>query len=176
MKKVLLTLFALALVASACGGSSEDAASVAPAAPATSAPATSAVPATTTAPVDEPMESFVPSGDPEKDAVATAFLVAFDSTTTFEEKLPYVQDMSGLEETVAKYIETGLAMGGVSITVSAVEIDGEEATVFYDLTFNNNPIYPDLTGSAVRTDGGWQLPRREFCSMMSNARVGCPAE
>ena len=103
-------------------------------------------------------------------------MVAFDSTTDFDTKLPYVDDLDGLEETVVKYMEQGEAMGGVTIVISDVVINGETADVLYDLMFNNRPIYPDLPGTATLTADGWKVPRTEFCGMMSSARVPCPAE
>lgn len=184
MRNLLVSLAALALAVSACGGSADDADS----APATtSVPATTAAPATAAAPATTTTEAstattttaaatLIPSGDPDIDAVVTAFTVAFDSTTNYEAKLPYVDDLSGLEDTVVKYMETGESMGGVSILVSEVVVDGDEASIVYDLLFNGNPIYPNLPGTALLNDAGWQVPRAEFCIMMSNARVGCPAE
>jgi hypothetical protein len=171
MKKAAWTVVALALAASACGGPGDDA---------DAAPATTAAPAdtsTTAAPaVTTEAESLVPSGDPDIDAVVNAFTVAFDSTSPYEAKIPFVDDLSGLEETVAKYMETGTSMGGVGIRITEVVIDGSGASVRYDLLFNNNPTYPDLSGTAILTDAGWQVPRSEFCIMMSNARAACPTE
>jgi hypothetical protein len=198
MKKAL-TLVVFALVVAACGGSSDGEDAAATTAPSlaesdsnlaegeatttttttttTEAPATTTTteaPATTT--TTEPDTGVFPSGDPDIDAVATAYMVAFDSTTDYETKLPYVDDLSGLEDTVLQYLETGDTMGGVSVVVTSVEINGDEAAVKYDLLFNNRPIYPDLPGTAVKTEAGWQVTRKEFCGMMSSARVGCPVD
>ncbi len=180
MKKALLTLAAFALVVAACGGSSDGEAAETTAAPATtSAPTTTtAAPTTTTAAptTTTEAESFIPSGDPEIDAVATAYMVAFDSTTDFDTKVPHVEDLTGLEQTVLDYMAQGDSMGGVTIVMKSVVINGETADVLYDLMFNNRPIYPDLPGTALLIDGGWKVPRTEFCGMMSSARVPCPTE
>ena len=168
MKKTTLTLAAMSLFFAACGGSAdEDAASEPTAAPTT----TTTAPSTTEA-ADE--ESFIPSGDPEIDAVANAYMVAFDSTTDYATKLPYVEDLSGLEDTVERYMEQGETMGGVTIVIKDVVINSDTADVLYDLMFNNRPIYPDLPGTAMLTSDGWKVPRNEFCGMMSSARVPCP--
>lgn len=178
MKKAVLTLAAMSLVVVACGGSEDnDGATETTAAPATT---TTVAPATTTTEAAEmadagEVESFVPSGDPELDAVATAFMVAFDSTTDYEAKLPYVDDLAGLEDTVTRYMEQGEAMGGVSVVIKDVVVNGDSADVFYDLMFNNRPTYPDLSSTAVLTDDGWKVPRNKFCSMMASARVPCPS-
>jgi len=162
MNKTGPMLAVMALILAACGGSGNGETATTTAAPQTTT--------TTEAP------GFVPSGDADMDAVATAYIVAFDSTTDYGTKLPYVEDLTGLEETVAKYIEQGETMGGVTIAITSVTINDDTADIQYDLLFNNNPVYPDLSGTALLIDGGWVVPRTEFCGMMSSARVPCPAE
>jgi hypothetical protein len=116
----------------------------------------------------------VPGEDPDVDAIVLAYQIAFDSVSDYETKAPYIDDPTGLEETVALYLITGETMGGVAVDIKEVIIDGETATLTYDLLFNDNPTYPDLTGRAVLTEVGWQVPRSTFCALMSSARVGCP--
>jgi hypothetical protein len=113
--------------------------------------------------------------DADVDAIVTAYAVAFDSESDYAAKAPYIDDPSGLEDTVARYLTTGETMGGIDVLVTAVAVNGSEADVTYDLLFNGNPTYPDLSGSALLTDDGWKVPRGVFCSLMSSARVGCPS-
>jgi hypothetical protein len=195
MKRLTLLVAAVALLAAACGDSGDSsnpegvAATVAPSttapettrAPETTVPETTAPETTmpeTTAPETTVAEApaIVPGEDPDVDEVVMAYTIAFDSTSGYEAKAPYIEDPTGLEETVASYLEIGTAMGGVGVSVTGVEIDGDTAAVSYDLLFNGNPTYPDLSGSAVRTAEGWQIPRDVFCGLMSSARVGCPSE
>lgn len=180
MKKVLLAAVVIAIVSAACGGSDSREDAVAAASTTTAADTTTTAPATTTTAVatttTTEAPSLIPSGDPDIDAIAEAYMVAFDSTTDYETKLPFVDDLSGLEDTVVKYMEQGETMGGVTIVMTSVEVSGDEAAVEYDLLFNGNLVYPTLPGTAVRSDAGWQVRRSEFCGMMSSARVGCPAE
>ena len=188
MKRIPYVIVVVAMAAAACGGSSDSGAgetaaatTAAPttttAAPTTTAPPTTAAPSTTTAPPTTAAASSIVSGeDAEVDAIVTAYSVAFDSEADYAAKAPYIDDPTGLEDTVARYLETGDTMGGVSVLVTAVTVNGDEAEVAYDLLFNNNPTYPDLSGTAVMTDEGWKVPRRVFCSLMRSARVGCPAE
>jgi hypothetical protein len=103
-----------------------------------------------------------------------AYEIVFSSTTTYEEKVPYLVDPTGLEETVAQYQSTGEAMGGIELAATSVTIDGEVADVQYDLLFGGTPTYPDLTGDAVLDDDVWKVTREMFCGMMTSARVGCP--
>ena len=177
MKKAILTAVAFGLVLTACGGSEDSGAVTTTVAPATTtaAPATTttaaAVTTTTTA-----APTITPGADADVDAIVSAYTFAFDSNSDYETKAPYIDDPSGLEETVAAYLTTGESMGGINVVVTDVVVSGTEAAVTYDLLFNNNPTYPDLPGTAVLTDSGWQVPRTVFCALMPSARVGCPAE
>ncbi len=177
MKRHVLLVSALALVVAGCGGSDLDVAAAttttqAPATTTTQAPTTTMPQATTT--TIAAANEIVEGEDPEVDAVVLAYTIALDSVSTYDEKAPYIDDPSGLEDTVAQYLSTGESMGGIGVSVSAVAIDGDTAAVTYDLLFNGNPTYPDLSGPAVKTAEGWKITRAGFCSLMSSARVGCP--
>lgn len=187
MKRLLLLVLSLALIAAACGGTTEVAtdeptATTAAATTTTEAPTTTttAAPTTTTATTaattttEAAAEGIVAGEDPEVDAIVLAYTIALDSVTPYEDKVPYIDDPTGLEETVATYLTTGESMGGIGVLPTAVTIDGDTAVVFYDLLFGGNPTYPDLTGPAVKTADGWKITREGFCSLMSSARVGCP--
>lgn len=190
MKRTLFLVFVIALIAAAC--SSEDAGeatstttqpptttSAEPAAPAstTTSPTTTTTSTTTTLPPTTTTTSggIVPGEDPDIDAVVLAYQVVFSSVTTYEEKVPYLVDPNGLEETVEQYRATGEAMGGIELAANSVTIDGGVAEVQYDLLFGGSPTYPDLTGDAVLDDDVWKVTREMFCGMMTSARVGCPS-
>jgi hypothetical protein len=166
-------LLAVLLVAAACGDAATDTTT---ASPATSAPAATAAPTTappTTAPPDTEAPGIVPGEDPDVDAVVEAYRIAFDSASSFEVKSPYIDDPAGLESTVDAYLETGESFGGIEVAVTGVTINGDEAAVAYDLLFAGNPTYPNLEGTAIKTAGGWQVPRAVFCGLMASARVPC---
>jgi hypothetical protein len=182
LKKTLVVLAALALAAGACGDAAEGepgASALTPTTVATTTTTTAPVTTTTAAPATT--TTAVPGGivageDADVDAIVTAYSVAFDSVSDYSVKEPFIDDPAGLEETVGKYLSTGESMGGISVVVTDVAVNGEEADVTYDLLFNNNPTYPDQPGTAVLTVDGWKVPRPVFCGLMSSARVGCPAE
>jgi hypothetical protein len=176
-----MSLIAVLAIATACGG--ETAATTTSVATTTtttaSDPSTTTTLETTTTTVAETAttasaEPIVPGEDPEVDAIVAVYAVAFDSTTSFEEKAAVLVDPAGLEDTVAAYATTGESVGGVTTEVNAVVIDGETAEVTYTLMFAGNPTYPGLQGDAVRTEDGWKISRDMFCGIMSSARVGCP--
>lgn len=116
----------------------------------------------------------VPGEDPDVDAIVEAYFVVFDSATNYDEKVPFITDAAGLEETVVKYAAAGDDVGGIALQADEVGIDGNEARVIYTFLFAGNPTYTDLEGEAVLTDDGWQISREFFCDVMASARVGCP--
>lgn len=181
MPKIAAIIIVVSLALAACGGSTDSDSGATAAASTTVAPTTTTAPPTTTtaAPAtttSAPVSDIIPGEDPDVDAVVVAYSIAFDSKTDYAAKQAYIVDPTGLEQTVADYLAIGETMGGVSVLVNEVVIEGESADVTYDLLFNNNPTYPDLSGTAVLTGSGWQVPRSVFCSLMASARVGCPTE
>jgi hypothetical protein len=186
MKRVSVLIAAIAIVATACSSATE-ASGDAEAAPTTTAAATTttlAPPATTTSTAGvttttlEPPATtlpFAPASDEDVAEITALYEVVFSSETTYEEKAPLIDDPSGLEETVAKYTETGESLGGVGLDAKTITVSGDLASVTYDLLFSGNPTYPDLTGDAIFVDGAWLVTRAMFCSIMTSARVGCPA-
>ncbi|MDF1595666.1 MAG: hypothetical protein P1T08_06175 [Acidimicrobiia bacterium] len=185
MKQFTVLVLVVGLLSAACGdGSATDTVpDTTVASPSTTVTTvavttTTSVPSTTTttapATTTTIAAGIVPGEDADVDAIVLAYEIAFDSVSDFETKAPYIDDPSGLEDTVALYLTTGEAMGGITVAVSEVVVDGATATLTYDLLFNNNPSYPDQTGRAVLTDAGWQVPRGAFCTLMASARVGCP--
>ena len=173
MKRLMAPLLASALALGACGGSELEVGAgeattttraVAEASAATTT--TTAAPTTTTAPPVERSDDEL--------AITEAYAVAFNSESTFDDTAPYLVAPDGLEDTVAGYRSIGTQMGGVSVEIESIAIDGVDATLTYTLLFGGNPTYTGLSGSAVLTDAGWQIGRDMFCGLMSSARVGCP--
>ena len=182
MKQSIVLLILIAVLAAACGTAEE---AVAPETTTTQATTTTTTeapkttttvpPTTTTAASDEIETSRVVSGeDADVDAIVEAYVVVFDSATSFDEKAPFITDATGLEETVGKYTAAGDEVGGIALQADRVGIDGNEARVIYSFLFAGNAAYSDLEGEAVLTDDGWQISREFFCQIMVLARVGCP--
>lgn len=190
MKKMLVLVATVAVVAVGCGSTSESSEPVIQAAqtvttttvaPTTTAPATTTTTTTlpdttTTSLASDEVKTFrvIPGEDSEVDAIVEAYSVVFDSTTTFDEKAVFLADASGLEETIVKYAAAGDDVGGITLQADRVGIDGADAVVIYSFLFAGNATYSDLEGVAVLTDAGWQIPRDFFCQIMVLSRVGCP--
>jgi ABC-type transport system substrate-binding protein len=183
MKRSIVLVAVVALLAAACGASEEAAApetttttatTTTSVAPATTTTSTTLPPATTTTAADGIGTSpVVPGEDQDVDDIVEAYLVVFDSATTFEEKAPFITDPTGLEGTVEAYAAAGNDVGGIALQADEVGIDGSDARVIYSFLFAGNPAYSDLEGDAALTDAGWQVSTEFFCEIMVLARVGC---
>jgi iron complex transport system substrate-binding protein len=99
----------------------------------------------------------------------------FDSTVTFADKAAHMEDADALQATVESYTTAGSAMGGISLVPTDVVIDGDTATVTYDVMFGESAAYTALTGEISNVAGTWTVSRAEFCSFMVSARNACPA-
>ena len=111
--------------------------------------------------------------DDDQAAAALAYETVFDSATDADAKAAFLPDVADLASTIEAYLATG-GMGGIAMDVTAVVVDGDSATVTYDVLFGGNPAYSDLTGTLVRAGDTWAVTRDEFCSFMASARTPCP--
>jgi len=111
----------------------------------------------------------------DEQAVADAWTLVFDSTVAFEDKAAHMEDADALQGTVESYTEAGSAMGGISLVPTVVAIDGDSATLTYDVMFGEETAYTALEGEMTLVDGVWVVSREEFCSFMASARNACPA-
>ena len=186
MNRLLLLLVALVVITAGCAADDAAETTVTTAAQteptsttvATTSTTTTTTVAETTTTVAQTttttLPAITPGEDEDVDAVVRAYQIVFSSETGYDEKAPYLVEHEGLEETVARYQETGESMGGIALAPSAVTINGDVADVSYDLLFGGSPTYPDLSGDAVLVDDTWKITRDMFCGMMASARVGCP--
>ncbi len=111
----------------------------------------------------------------DEQAASDAWATAFDSTLGFDDKSSIIEDADALRETIETYTTAGDAMGGISLAPTAVTVDGDTATITYDVLFGENPAYTALEGEMTRVDGVWTVDRDEFCSFMASTRNACPA-
>jgi iron complex transport system substrate-binding protein len=122
----------------------------------------------------EPTGTAADGGDDEQ-AAADAWSLVFDSTVGFDDKAAYLEDAEALRSTVESYTAGGGAMGGITLTPNRIEIEGDVATVTYDVLFGGNAAYTSLEGEISRVDGVWTVSRAEFCTFMASARNACPS-
>ena len=112
----------------------------------------------------------------EEAEVATAFETAVDSSLTYDEQAPFIENAESIRATVENYPTAADAVLGITATVTGVEIDGETAAITYTLSFNGvEAPYGELNGSMVRLDGAWVVPLGDYCAFQAQARNACPA-
>ena len=121
-------------------------------------------------------EAAAPSSvDDDAQAAADAWSAVFDSTVAFDDKAEHLEDAASLQATVESYATAGSAMGGISLEPTDVVIEGDTATVTYDVLFGGTAAYTAQSGTLTRIDGVWTVAKDEFCSFMASARNPCPA-
>lgn len=137
-------------------------------------PAT-AVPSAAQIATDAGGAAAVDAGGDAEQAASDVWALVFDSSVAYDAKAPHIEDARALQGTIEAYTAAGEPMGGISLAPTAVAVDGDTATVTYDVMFGDRAAYSDLEGVITLVDGTWVVPRDEFCSFMSSARLSCPA-
>jgi len=115
------------------------------------------------------------SAGTDEEAAAAAFSAVFDSTVTFADKADHLEDANALQATVESYTAAGSAMGGISLVPTATVVDGDTATITYDVLFGTEPAYTAQTGTVTKIGDDWVVSKAEFCAFMASARNACPA-
>ena len=115
------------------------------------------------------------SEDSPEGMAAEAWRVVFDSSADFADKAPHLEGSDALEDTNTAYMEGATRFGGFALEPTAVEIDGDTATVTYNVLFGEAVQYTDQTGTLTLVDGVWQVSRSEYCGFLASARTPCPS-
>ena len=119
--------------------------------------------------------SSVPAFTEEQQAVATAFETAVDSSLTYDEQAPFIEDAEALRETIENYPTAAAVVMDISAAVTSVAIDGDTAAITYVLSFNGvDAGYGDLDATMALLDGAWVVPHDEYCAFQAQARNNCP--
>ncbi|WP_117000477.1 fasciclin domain-containing protein [Desertimonas flava] len=123
--------------------------------------------------------SSVPAGaafDADQQAVATAWETVTDSSRTFDEQAPFIENAEALRATIEGYPAAAEVVGGIASSVKSVTIDGDTASITYTLAFNGTEQpYGELPATLINVDGSWIVPQDEYCGFQSQARNDCPA-
>ena len=111
--------------------------------------------------------------NPDEVAVAEAWTTVFDSSVAPEQKSAYLEDPAAATSTLTAYAATGQMVQGITLEPTDVAIEGDTATVTYDIHFAGTSTYQDQTGEVVDVDGTWKITTEQFCSFMATARTPC---
>lgn len=114
--------------------------------------------------------------DADQQAVATAWETVTNSSLTFDEQAPFIENAEALRATIEAYPAAADVVGGITSTVTSVTIDGESAAITYTLAFNGTEQpYGELPATLVNVDGSWIVPQAEYCGFQGQAMNACPA-
>lgn len=111
---------------------------------------------------------------PEEAAAMRAWEMVFDSNAAWSLKAPHIEDSENLEESNERYRDGGEEMGGFSLRPTAAVIEGETATITYDVLFGDSAAYEDLNGVINLVEGAWVVSRDTYCGFLAQARTPCP--
>ena len=125
------------------------------------------------APEDGGAEDEGEPASPEAQAAMDAWATVFDSGVDFADKAPHLEDAVSLEVSNQRYQEAGESLGGITLEPSAAAIDGDTATITYDVLFGGTAAYSDLDGIVTLVDGAWVVGRDEYCGFLASARTPC---
>ena len=110
---------------------------------------------------------------PEQAAAMSAWAIVFDSNAEWALKAPHIEDSQNLEESNENYRTGGETMGGFSLRPTQAVIEGDVATITYDVLFGGSPGYTDLQGVIDLIDGTWVVSRDTYCGFLAQARTPC---
>ncbi len=110
---------------------------------------------------------------PEQAAAMNAWAIVFDSNAEWSLKAPHIEDSENLEESNENYHAGGESMGGFSLLPTRAVIEGDVATITYDVLFGGSPAYTDLEGAISLVDGTWVVGRDTYCGFLAQARTPC---
>ncbi len=112
--------------------------------------------------------------DADQQAAADAFATVFDSNVSFDDKAEFIADPDAVKAAAEAYSAAGASMGGISLAPTAVAIEGDTATITYDVLFGAAAAYEDLTETIERSGESWVVSNEKFCGFLTQARVACP--
>jgi iron complex transport system substrate-binding protein len=121
-----------------------------------------------------PTDDTGPTFDADQQAAADAFATVFDSNSAFEDKAEFIAGPDAVRTAAEAYSSAGATMGGISLAPTAVAIEGDTATITYDVLFGTTAAYEDLTETIERSGESWVVSNEKFCGFLTQARVSCP--
>ena len=152
--RIAIAALALTLLAAACGGDDDD-----------DAADTTTTTEETTTTVDAAAEEAAAG------QVAVDFFAAFHEQDTAKTETLLENGPSHSAEILHC---ANLATAFTGIELKAVGVDGDTATLTYDIVGpDGNPLVEGSQGTALKVDGEWILAETTFLSLYDAAKDGC---
>ena len=98
--------------------------------------------------------------------------MVYDSEAAWEEKALHLENATSLEASNTVYREGASNSGGISLNPTSATINGDVATIIYDVYFGDEPVYTGLGNH--RVDGVWVVTEEDFCSWRRRAPCSRP--
>ena len=109
----------------------------------------------------------------EEQTAVDAFALVYDSSAAWESKALHLENSDLLQVTNEQYRDANESMGGISLRPTGAKIEGDIATIIYDVLFGVTPAYESLERTITRVDGVWKVSRDDYCGFLSSARTPC---
>ncbi len=118
-------------------------------------------------------EANLPEPGSPEEAAMEAWMVVFDSAADFEDKAMHLETGENLRTSNERYAGSGQSVGGITMSPKSAVIEGNVASITYDVEFSGNAAYRDLVGTIELVDGTWVVSRDEYCGILTSARSAC---
>lgn len=106
-----------------------------------------------------------------------AFEQFFAHGTSLDQRVKLLQNGEQFRSTL-KAQQTNALAQSASVKVKDVTVQGDTATVTYDILLNGQPALSGQKGTLVQKDGQWQVSVQTFCNLLQQeggAPASCPA-
>ena len=110
------------------------------------------------------------------EAAMMAFALVYDSSANWDDKAPYLEGSDSLQSSNESYMSGASTMGGISLVPKSAVVEGETATITYDVMFGESAAYEDLTREVLLVDGLWTVSSEDYCDFLASARTPCLVE
>jgi hypothetical protein len=154
-----VALAGIAVLATACGGTS----------PSTSN-TTSAPPATSSAPA--PSGSASPGSAATVTAITTNWEAFFNAKTPDNQRVALLQDGSQFASIIHSQSGSGLAALATAKVTHVTVNSPTMATVSYEILISGTPELKNQTGTAVYQNGVWKVGVASFCGLLTIENAG----
>lgn len=159
-----VALAGLAVLATACGGSSPSPSSTTSAPPPTSSAPTSSAPATS--------GSTSPGSAAAVAAITTNWEAFFNAKTPDSQRIGLLQDGSQFASVIHSQSGSGLAALATAKVTHVTVNSPTMATVSYEILISGTPQLKNQTGTAVYQNGVWKVGVASFCGLLILENAG----
>ena len=109
-------------------------------------------------------------------AAMDAWVIVLGPEASLDEKRRHTEDFDELLPTVEAGLAAGEAAGGIEIIPTRATINGDSATVVFDVAMGGSITATDFTADLTLIDGVWVASRSQVCTYVALIGVQCPGD